>query len=663
MANLPQIRSTDSGEEVAMELNDTQTLRALTAEGHLPPLVILSRDGGVIDIVRKAAPSGMAIRDAADLDEIVDQMPTIEPGVLLVDAAGSSDIAAMLTQLTQHFPDMVVVVAGKREDSGALLRLTAEGRVFRFLLTPLSHGQTRLALKAAAAQHIDQKASSARRSFASEPPKSGRNYVATYGALAAGLVVVIASVWFGVSRLTDEPATIVAATPSANVAAPGSIPEKTDPVSGELALAKEAFNAGRFLEPRGESALDYYRNALALDPNSEAAKTGVRSVADKILERAESALTAERIEEAIRSVETARDIDATHPRLAFLDTQIGRERERIKLTQARGVDQRVRMLVANAGEHLRAGRLIAPAAGNARASLLEARKLDPTDPTVTQGIRELGVNLADAARAELATGKTREARALVDAARQLGFAGAALASVERQLADAARGPTPNAVTTEPARPAPTPAPAQSTQASNADTLVAEVRQRINENRLIEPAGASAQDALRTLRANAPNRPEIEELSRALTSKLIEHSQRATADRAFDRANVLLASAREIGGQYAGEAISAAEVDLAAARAERRSEPMQAASLKRTREVAAFYPRQALMSGIEGWVDVDFTISPQGVPTDLSVRDAKPKRTFDRAALEALRQWRFEPIVREGAAVEQRATLRMIFKPQ
>ena len=88
------------------------------------------------------------------------------------------------------------------------------------------------------------------------------------------------------------------------------MPEKPDPVQAELALAKEAFDQGKYLEPAGESALDLYRSALALDPNSEAAKAGVRSVVDKILERAEASLLGEHLEEAIRSIETARDIDA-----------------------------------------------------------------------------------------------------------------------------------------------------------------------------------------------------------------------------------------------------------------------------------------------------------------------------------------------------------------
>ena len=111
----------------------------------------------------------------------------------------------------------------------------------------------------------------------------------------------------------------------------------------ELALAKDAFDQDKFIEPQGESALDLYRSALALDPNSQGAKERypLRS-SEKILERAEAALLAERLEEAIRTIETARDIDSTHPRLAFLDTQVARERERLKLSQAQEIGNRVR---------------------------------------------------------------------------------------------------------------------------------------------------------------------------------------------------------------------------------------------------------------------------------------------------------------------------------
>lgn len=68
-----------------------------------------------------------------------------------------------------------------------------------------------------------------------------------------------------------------------------------------------------------------------------------------------------------------------------------------------------------------------------------------------------------------------------------------------------------------------------------------------------------------------------------------------------------------------------------------------------------YPSRAAARGIEGWVEIDISVSPAGTVSDARVVAANPKNIFDRAALEAIRQWRFKPAFREGRAVEQQAT--------
>jgi TonB family protein len=662
MANAHQIRPvSSSNDEVNLEIDDTANVRALTDEAHQPPLLVLSRDAGLVETVRKAAPRGTPVTHSPDLDHIADKLPTLKPGVLLVDTASTADVAAMVAQLTQHFPELVVVVAGKKEDSGALMQLTAAGRIFRFLLTPLSHGQTRLALEAAMAQHLDLKASDQRRSAGGGTTGDNKNYLVTYGALAAGLIVVIGGIWFGVTKFTGEPEAPVAVQPTgAPGVEPGGVPSRPDPVQAELALAKEAFGQGKFLEPAGESALDLYRNALALDPNSEAAKAGIRSVVDKILERAEAALTAERLEEAIRNIETARDIDASHPRLAFLDTQIARERERLKLSQAQEVGNRVRALVSQANDRMSKDRLIAPAGGSARDALIEARRLDPTDPTVAQGIRELSGMLTEEARKSLTAGKTDEAQAYVNGARSLGSAGAALATVERAIADATRAP--GAASTvagtgarRPAQPA----------APNVDPLIADIRQRISQGKLIDPAGSSAKDGIASLQNLVPNHPAVEELSRALTTRLLDVAKQAMNAKAYDRSGQLIAGAREVGARYNEAGIAQAERDLTTAREATalQTNVVSASTLKKVRMTAPQYPESARKRGVEGWVEVAFTVMPNGSVDDVEVRNASPADVFDDAAVRAVRQWRFEPVVRNGEKVQQRAMIRLKFASQ
>jgi TonB family protein len=681
MANAHQSRSTGHGntqDEVNLEIDDSQALRQLE-EGHQPPILVLSRDANLVETVKKAAPRGVSVAFAPDLDHVAEKLSNLKPGVLVADTASTADVASMVAQLTQHFPELVVVVAGKREDSSSLMQLTAAGRIFRFLLTPLSHGQTRLALEAAVKQHLDLSAAGQRLSTGGASGEGGsKNYVMTYGALAAGLLVVIGGIWFGVSRFTGDPevppVVNVPAAPGAQQ--PGGVPERPDPVKAELALAKDAFDQNKFIEPQGESALDLYRSALALDPSSQAAKDGIRSVVDKILERAEAALLAERLEEAIRTIETARDIDSTHPRLAFLDTQVGRERERLKLSQAQDVGNRVRSLVNSANDRMANGRLLTPANGNAKDALLEARRLDPTDPNVLSTIREFSAQLTEEARKSLAGGNIEAATAYVQGARQMGSAGSALAAVERSLAEATRtgapGAGPNTSTNGPAqsagarRPATnSPAGSQAGAGPNIDAMVADVRTRLTEGKLIDPPGDSAKDLLANLRTAAPNRPEVDELSRTLSTRLLDSGKQAMNAKAFDRSSQLIAAAKDVGQRFNGPAISQAEADLIAAREQnsQQSNVVSAASLKRVRMVSPAYPDAARKRGIEGWVELAFTVQTNGTVDQVEVRNASPADVFDDAAIRAVRQWRFEPVEKNGERIEQRAMVRLKFSQQ
>ena len=677
MANAQHSRSSGHGntqDEVNLEIDDSQSMRQLE-EGHQPPILVLSRDTNLVETVKKAAPRGVPVAFAPDLDHVAEKLSNLKPGVLVADTASTADVASMVAQLTQHFPELVVV-AGKREDSSSLMQLTAAGRIFRFLLTPLSHGQTRLALEAAVKQHLDLSAAGERLGTAHAGGEGGsKNYVMTYGALTAGLLVIIGGIWFGVSKFTSEPEV----PPVVNTPAvpggqqPGGVPERPDPVKAELALAQDAFNQGKYIEPQGESALDLYRSALALDPNSVAAKEGIRSVAEKILERAEAALLAERLEEAIRTIETARDIDSTNPRLAFLDTQVGRERERLKLSQAQEVGNRVRTLINQANDRMENGRLLSPNNGSARDALLEARRLDPTDPTVLGTIREFSTLLTEEARKSLAAGKIDEAQTYVAGARQMGSAGSALAAVERELAEATRanaaraGSGPSAANgAQPARrPAAGPSAPAAGAGPNIDGMVADVRQRITEGKLIDPPGDSARDALAALRAAAPNRPEADDLSRTLSTRLVEVSRQAMNAKAFERSAQLLAAAKDVGQRFNGAAISQAEADLTAARDATAAQTniVSAASLKRVRMVSPTYPDAARKRGIEGWVELAFTVQTNGTVDNVEIRNASPAEVFDDAAMRAVRQWRFEPVVRNGEKVEQRAMVRLKFSQQ
>jgi periplasmic protein TonB len=74
-----------------------------------------------------------------------------------------------------------------------------------------------------------------------------------------------------------------------------------------------------------------------------------------------------------------------------------------------------------------------------------------------------------------------------------------------------------------------------------------------------------------------------------------------------------------------------------------------------------YPNAALRRRQEGWVQVEFTVTASGSVANARVLDADPPRTFDRAALDAVQRWNFNPALRNGAAVEATVRRRIEFK--
>ncbi len=65
-----------------------------------------------------------------------------------------------------------------------------------------------------------------------------------------------------------------------------------------------------------------------------------------------------------------------------------------------------------------------------------------------------------------------------------------------------------------------------------------------------------------------------------------------------------------------------------------------------------YPIRAQERGIEGWVQVEFTISPRGTVVDPKVTSYEPSTIFNQAALRAVRRWKYNPKIVDGQPVSR-----------
>jgi protein TonB len=75
-----------------------------------------------------------------------------------------------------------------------------------------------------------------------------------------------------------------------------------------------------------------------------------------------------------------------------------------------------------------------------------------------------------------------------------------------------------------------------------------------------------------------------------------------------------------------------------------------------------YPASMLRAGVGGTVVVLAEVDAQGHPIDVRVVERSGERDLDRAALTAVRQWRFEPAMRNGKAIATSVKVPVDFKP-
>jgi TonB family protein len=359
------------------------------------------------------------------------------------------------------------------------------------------------------------------------------------------------------------------------------------------------------------------------------------------------------------AVDAARSARPDHPRLEFFIAQLERERERLANpgmplrstgTQAapapdpvspRSATSSVQGLVLLANERMRSNQLVG---GNdsAQAYLLSARRIDPADPGVQQGVAALASSLQSNARRAMSEGRLDEASEWVRQAIALDVDRPEVADLRSELEVARLGH----VREDRAR------------------LFTLANQRIAQGRLVEPAADSARHYLDLLRASDPAYEGLSETSALLADKALAEARRLAAAGNVDGAEILLRAANNAGAPAAD--VAAAATEIAKARAAL-SPSMPVApvvlpetALQRTYFVKPVYPPRALERGVTGWVDLEFTVARDGSTRDATVRGSEPMGVFDRAALESVARWRYEPRVVNGAVVDQRVAARVRF---
>jgi TonB family protein len=596
-------------------------------------LVVLTRDEAFLQTFREAVGNARRLWHVPSADKVSDLLVAGEVGILVLDVHALSEACEnFLAQIKRQFPDLVVVVAGDRDAETSLATLISSGIVYRFIHKPMSPGRAKLFADAAVKKFDEQ------RRRAPGPPVH-RKAKSNRGLLVGGTLGAVALIAAGAVAIYRSGESPTAATRPAGPPRP-AVAESPLLISAAAALA-----ANRLTEPPGDNALELYLKAQARNPADPIAGAGVAEVRERLLAKAENALLEERLDEAAAAIETAQKSGVESGRIAFLTAQLGKSREQVKAAQAavrartapKAETDPIPPLLDLAAQRNKDGRLVEPAQDSELFYVKEALRLAPGSDAVQQARDALAMHLITDARSAVDRRDFARAAVLLDAAQ--GIASAPNIEAVQSSLSAAR---------------------KQADSDAWSQLLKNAAERMQQDRLIEPPDDSAKYYLATLRSLDPNNPGLAAATTDLGTRLVVKARRALTLAQYDAARSWLDETAVLGFNSPESAAVKRDLDNAIAQKQFTDNIVAAGELTLVNSVTPKYPSKAEVNKVQGWVEVDFTVTDSGTVKDVAVHAAEPAGVFEEAAVGALAQWRFKPVLRDSKPVPQRARIRIRF---
>jgi len=187
-------------------------------------------------------------------------------------------------------------------------------------------------------------------------------------------------------------------------------------------------------------------------------------------------------------------------------------------------------------------------------------------------------------------------------------------------------------------------------------------QAMVDNRLLTPTDENARHFLNAMLSLDPEAEVVVEAQAQLFNEFLRRASAGTETLDADAAKTWIDAAESVRDD--APAIERARAQLTNRLIEAESmRPVPASELEFIEYVPPRYPMPARTRNIEGWVDLEFTVTPEGATRDIAVTDASHETYFREQAVAAAEQWQFVPRVFLGRTIEQRVQTRLRFALQ
>ena len=234
-------------------------------------------------------------------------------------------------------------------------------------------------------------------------------------------------------------------------------PDQTQASGNIKSLLGEAdlmLSKGNYLEPRGKSAYDKYRQVLDLDPENEAAYQGLARIVVNLTVQAEAKIAAGDFDTADFYRKQAEIVTPGDPSLAELKQKIAKARQEAKLKPGPDndpakpiahpipnpkTDPEIERLLAQAEKYMTAGAFLRPRGKNAHTLYEQVLKLDKYNQKAREGIARIVGQYLDVVNLGIESKDYKMAGYYLQQAEKADAKDARIAPLKRQLAKLSNG--------------------------------------------------------------------------------------------------------------------------------------------------------------------------------------------------------------------------------
>src|ERR1700722_194867 len=627
--------------------------------------------------------AGLVLKQLDTIDELISSVPSGQAGIVLWDARNHPDPAAVLSRLHLHSSRFAIVALDDATSGSAWTLPIQHRQIVAHVGLPIVDAVLSGALDNAHEEVNSRLAllgdGSAPPPAAPVAPKKSWLVPAVIGGVAVAALLAFMLARHGSTDVKSPPAA-ASAPGKAALAQPAPVKqaEADEKIDALMEKAQQAMLDRHFIDPVTGSALSLYREVLVIKPDNGEARQGLQRLSEILIARVQSALDDRKFDVALQFLETARSIDASDTRLIALDEKIASLRAELgpaqilaalnaqnfdraaqliddaartkalpaaKLAQLRDEVRRrrddfeVARLLKLVDARMQQDHVIDPHNDSALYYLDQAKQAGASGPAMQGQTQELLKRLMQMGRSAIQQRSYGDADRILAEMHGMGAPAASITSLQRELTLARNQ--------------------QTVQKADLPQYLELAQSRLAQGKLTEPDNDNALFYVNQLRTTDPKNAALAQISAAVQGQILDRARVALDAGDPEKATSLLQLAAGLGASSDLDALNDRIRQRKAGGGDVLQMPEQ--SLTRLNKLDVQYPTRALQTSIEGWVEIAYTVAPDGSVTNVKVVNATPPKVFEASATRAVSRLRYQPVVQGGKAIPVGTQVRIVYR--